>query len=1103
MSSQPHPDSRTSTYIQNDGSRLFVPTAPREDLPYSDGEAVERRLLEVVGGAADVSLHSAELAVAISDWPSRYHLSAGRAHLLRPLEHLLTGRTLEVGAGCGALTRFLGELGGDVIAVEGSRRRAEIAATRCRDLPNVSVFHDQFERFAYGERYSAITMVGVLEWAARFGDAVQGPRRLLAHAASLLDDHGVVIVAIENQLGLKYLAGWPEDHLGVALRGVDNAYAAGEPRTFGLGELTSLLSEAGLDHHAVFAPFPDYKLPRVIVSPIGLEHGPWSRDIAALVAATPVADPQAPVLPVFSLEQALELAARNGLLRGLANSFLVVAGKSPVGAVPDDAALAWHYSHTRRLTAEQETRFSRSARGRIDMRRRVIADASAPSGEARVRQRPSADDRFVPGELWLGRLGRILNRPGWAAADVAAWAAPWRDALAREARLHRPAPSAHIPPHLVDATPFNLVVSDGAFRFFDLEWEPQWQVEFGFALFRGVFWSLSRFRSVAPPAEGVSLMAADLSCAVLDALGTPVAPADRARYLAIEADFQHATTGASVADARHAIDRLSLQARIPLEAIAALAAEVETLTAHHAALGAERLALQAELDRLRDARMRDAQLHTEALDAASARHTADRDALDAEARRLREALETQAAEHTRVREADADAARRSQTETTARLLRQAELHERALAEVAAEHARETAALEDARTAIEQALRDELAAARLERDQEAEGHLDMAARVDSAEASRRQALERLRAAVSARHGRVRARSGHRAGDSPSVAHERPGNAPTRHRRPPAPAAANAGPRAPRASRRDRRPPGSDRLGRRTAGAQPAATRCAHAHARAPGAGGDDAGRPRADALGPRRRSSATAVVPRDARAAPRQRPPRHRVLPRPDSRAGHGQPRGAVPALGGRRGRTAAPAVRSAVVSRTLPRYRGTPADAALPARRGTRTARSPRALRHAVLHQPVERVRRARPDPARALPACRPPRQPVSAPAVRQQLLPAAASRPRGHPRQCAGALRPHRRKRGSGPASAVLDRTLPRAGDRPAGLEPPGALRARRRGRRPFAASPVRPVVLRVAAARRGGRRGERAHALSCVRRSRGREPAPALRRPLLPRAG
>lgn len=624
MQSRLDPVSPLSPYTLDTVTGVFVPAGTPDDLGYSEGDATEEALLALVRHASDRSLHSPELAAHAVDWPTRYHLSAGRANLLRPLEHRLRGRTLEVGSGCGVLTRYLAELGGQVVALEGSRRRASITAARCAALDNVTVFHERLERFAADRPFSAVTLVGVLEWAPRFVHGADGAQRVLERAARLLEDDGVLVVAIENQLGLKYFAGWPEDHLGAAMHGINDLYRTGEPRTFGLRDLTTLVAGAGLPHQAVYAPLPDYKFPRVVVSPMGLDDREWSADLAAIAAATPVTDPQDPVLPLFSLEQALALAARNGLLRDLSSSFLLVASRSRAAIQGEQEVLAWHYSGHRRTRFLRETRFLRRGRSLTAEHRPLVpmaADETATAAEA-IRCRDRVDE-FLPGEVWTSRLGPILNQPGWTVADVAAWARPWRDALAEAAGLRRPALSADVPPHLVDATPFNLVHDDGRFRFFDLEWEPSWRVEFGQALFRGLFWSLSRFRSVAPPGEGVPLTIAALASRIAEALDTPISPSDEIRYLELEADLQHETTGTPAGSAGEALRRLELMARPSLEALGRLESRVEALTEVNAQLTANGDALSGVVARQQEelqqaAAQRAAERHQE-----SERHAAE------------------------------------------------------------------------------------------------------------------------------------------------------------------------------------------------------------------------------------------------------------------------------------------------------------------------------------------------------------------------------------------------------------------------------------------------------------------------------------------------
>ena len=195
-------------------------------IDYSDGDEVETRIASIVAAATDLSVLSVELRTHCTDWPSTYHLGSARANLLRPFEGMLRGSTvLEVGAGCGAITRYLGEAGASVLALEGSERRARVARARTRDLPNVNVVAERFEDFRSGHRFDCITLVGVLEYAHQFSADLDAARVMLQRAAALLRPGGRLILAIENQLGLKYFAGAPEDHLGVPMRGVEGLYA--------------------------------------------------------------------------------------------------------------------------------------------------------------------------------------------------------------------------------------------------------------------------------------------------------------------------------------------------------------------------------------------------------------------------------------------------------------------------------------------------------------------------------------------------------------------------------------------------------------------------------------------------------------------------------------------------------------------------------------------------------------------------------------------------------------------------------------------------------------------------------------------------------------
>ena len=104
-----------------------------QSFDYSDGEETEQQLQHIIDTASDISSLSPELRQHSVDWPTTYHLSGLRANILRPFEITSEHDVLEIGAGCGALSRYLGECGASVLALEGSFRRARIARSRTRD----------------------------------------------------------------------------------------------------------------------------------------------------------------------------------------------------------------------------------------------------------------------------------------------------------------------------------------------------------------------------------------------------------------------------------------------------------------------------------------------------------------------------------------------------------------------------------------------------------------------------------------------------------------------------------------------------------------------------------------------------------------------------------------------------------------------------------------------------------------------------------------------------------------------------------------------------------------------------------------------------------
>lgn len=251
--------------------RLYThPKCP--PIAYSDGSAVEAKLLDIVKRVSDVSCGSPELKSEIKDWPSEYHFSIARQNLLRPFDLGKNKKVLELGCGCGAITRYIGEIGFDVTAIEGGKTRSEISAERCRDLKNVKVLCANYNDLDLTEEsFDYIFLIGVLEYAGLFwqdgaAPAKEAAQEILNQLKLALKPAGRLVIAIENRLGLKYFAGCTEDHLGIEYEGLVDYPNNKQVATFSKKELTALLNMAGLMHCSFYYPFPDYKIPQSMLS---------------------------------------------------------------------------------------------------------------------------------------------------------------------------------------------------------------------------------------------------------------------------------------------------------------------------------------------------------------------------------------------------------------------------------------------------------------------------------------------------------------------------------------------------------------------------------------------------------------------------------------------------------------------------------------------------------------------------------------------------------------------------------------------------------------------------------------------------------------------
>ena len=228
---------------------------------YSDGD-IEDELLKIVSENTEFD----EIIEQDTRWPILYHLSKQRGNIIEWYPFKKGSELLEIGAGCGAITGTLAKKAEKVTCIELSKRRSLINANRNKEFDNIEIIVGDFKKIEFEKKFDYITLIGVLEYAPSFTDAVKPFHEILSYVKSLLNENGKLFIAIENRFGLKYWAGAREDHTGRFFESIDGYLENSSVRTFSKNELTDILKDVGFNKIQNYYPIPDYKFPFQIFS---------------------------------------------------------------------------------------------------------------------------------------------------------------------------------------------------------------------------------------------------------------------------------------------------------------------------------------------------------------------------------------------------------------------------------------------------------------------------------------------------------------------------------------------------------------------------------------------------------------------------------------------------------------------------------------------------------------------------------------------------------------------------------------------------------------------------------------------------------------------
>ncbi len=277
---------------------------------YSDG-IIENAILRIVRAGKTLA-QSGE-----KEFPVLYHLSPVRENILSWYPFREGACALEIGAGPGAITGVLCRRLKEVKSVDLSKRRCMINYERHKSLPNLEILAGNFNDMVFNQKFDYVILNGVFEYAGSFTEGPDPWGSFLRYCSSFLKEDGLILIAIENRLGLKYFSGAPEDHTDNYMEGLNNYPDNRSVHTFSRSEWLKLLEGCGLVCRRFYYPFPDYKFPNEIFTDDYLSADHYARNNWNFNPGR---------LELFREAGMAETLCDEGVLNRFMNSFLIEAG---------------------------------------------------------------------------------------------------------------------------------------------------------------------------------------------------------------------------------------------------------------------------------------------------------------------------------------------------------------------------------------------------------------------------------------------------------------------------------------------------------------------------------------------------------------------------------------------------------------------------------------------------------------------------------------------------------------------------------------------------------------------------------------------------------
>ncbi|MBE5900088.1 MAG: glycosyltransferase [Lachnospiraceae bacterium] len=253
------------------------------------------------------------------DYNTAYHMSPLRANILRWYNFKKKASVLEIGAECGALTKTLCEKCEYVVSTDNSKINSTINYERHKKYSNLDIYVGDFNDIEFNQTFDYIVVNGSIPFSNYCSNDTKKHNKYLSKISSLLNEDGVLLLAIENRLGLKYFDGSAEPNYNTHFTGINGYSDEDCVHTYSKSEITNLLHSIGFTNLRFFYPYPDYIFPMEIFSDKTIETMGYGR---------PINHFENNRLAFFNAEKIFSLLSAEKTIKNFANSFFIEAKKT-------------------------------------------------------------------------------------------------------------------------------------------------------------------------------------------------------------------------------------------------------------------------------------------------------------------------------------------------------------------------------------------------------------------------------------------------------------------------------------------------------------------------------------------------------------------------------------------------------------------------------------------------------------------------------------------------------------------------------------------------------------------------------------------------------